>query len=240
MCKKTNKFITKASIVNDNFYDYSRVYYVSSRIKVEIFCPKHGIFTQTPSNHIQNHGCPTCGQKISNSKTSSTLDEFILKSNKAHSNKYIYNKTIYTNSHSKVLITCPEHGDFYQKAYVHSAGHGCSKCSEEKGIGWTYSKWRELGEKSPIFDSFKVYIIKCWNDDEEFYKIGKTFTTLNRRHAGKRLPYYFEVVKIIESKDAKYVSDTEKKLQKENKKHKYIPKIKFKGNQECFSKINLN
>lgn len=54
-------FILKAQVVHDEKYDYSRVKYVNSRTKVEIVCPKHGSFLQTPSSHIQGHGCPKCG-----------------------------------------------------------------------------------------------------------------------------------------------------------------------------------
>lgn len=41
-----------------------------------------------------------------------TLEEFIKKSNIAHNFKYNYDKSIYINKQTKVIVICPEHGDF--------------------------------------------------------------------------------------------------------------------------------
>lgn len=57
----TSTFISKSHAVHGKKYDYSRVKYVNSRTKVEIVCSKHGSFLQTPSSHVQGHGCPKCG-----------------------------------------------------------------------------------------------------------------------------------------------------------------------------------
>ena len=58
-----------------------------------------------------------------------TRDEFIVKSNIANNFKYDYEKTIYTNNSTKVIITCPIHGDFLQTPSHHLNGTGCQKCS---------------------------------------------------------------------------------------------------------------
>lgn len=50
------------------------------------------------------------------------------------------------------------------------------------------------------------------------------------------MPYNYTIIKIIEG-TAEEISTLEKQLQKENKKHKYIPKIKFNGMYECFKKL---
>ena len=57
-----------------------------------------------------------------------TPDEFITRSKKIHNNKYSYDKTVYTTAHNSVIISCPIHGDFEQKAYRHLAGSGCNAC----------------------------------------------------------------------------------------------------------------
>jgi hypothetical protein len=41
-----------------------------------------------------------------------TKTQFILDAEKTHKNKYIYDKVIYINAHTKVIITCKIHGDF--------------------------------------------------------------------------------------------------------------------------------
>ena len=43
---------------------------------------------------------------------SMTLEDFIKKSNEKHNYKYNYDKTVYVNAQTRVIITCPVHGDF--------------------------------------------------------------------------------------------------------------------------------
>ena len=50
---KTEIFIQKAKSVHGNKYDYSLVEYVNSATKIKIICPIHGIFEQTPNNHLR-------------------------------------------------------------------------------------------------------------------------------------------------------------------------------------------
>ena len=49
-------------------YDYSLVDYTDSKTKVKIICPKHGVFEQIPSGHLNGRGCSKCkeskGEKI--------------------------------------------------------------------------------------------------------------------------------------------------------------------------------
>lgn len=58
----TEDFIEKASLVHNSIYDYSKVKYTLSSAKVEIICPIHGSFLQTPSKHLYGNGCPTCNK----------------------------------------------------------------------------------------------------------------------------------------------------------------------------------
>lgn len=41
-----------------------------------------------------------------------TTKEFVEKAQNIHGNKYDYSKVNYINSHTKVCIICPEHGEF--------------------------------------------------------------------------------------------------------------------------------
>ncbi len=58
-----------------------------------------------------------------------TTIQFIERSNIIHKNKFDYSKTIYTTTHSSVIISCPIHGEFQQTALLHLRGLGCSQCS---------------------------------------------------------------------------------------------------------------
>lgn len=53
-------FIEKAKLVHGDKYDYSKVVYVNSNVKVLIICPTHGMFSKAPSKHIVGQGCPRC------------------------------------------------------------------------------------------------------------------------------------------------------------------------------------
>lgn len=56
-----DEFIRRARAVHGNRYDYSRVVYKRTNEKVEIICPVHGSFWQTPQCHISSkQNCPKC------------------------------------------------------------------------------------------------------------------------------------------------------------------------------------
>ena len=58
--------------------------------------------------------------------------KFIEKSKEVHGGKYNYSKVEYVNSHTKVCIICPIHGEFWQEPYNHTNGHGCYFCGNRK------------------------------------------------------------------------------------------------------------
>jgi len=70
-----------------------------------------------------------------------TTEQWVEKAKKAHGDKYDYSKVEYTNTKSKVVITCPLHGEFAQAAEAHLKGCGCSLCGHlayvQKRVGAT-------------------------------------------------------------------------------------------------------
>ena len=130
-------FITKSSEVHGQKYEYTKVNYVNTQTKVCIICPEHGEFWQTPNHHLRGQGCPTCGIEKNNEKIRSTTENFIKKAHLKHCNKYDYSKVHYVNNYTKVIIICPEHGEFEQRPNDHLNGAGCPKC------GGNYSPTKE-------------------------------------------------------------------------------------------------
>ena len=62
-----NEFIEKARIIHGNKYNYNKVNYVNNYTKIDIICKKHGLFKQTPTNHLCGKGCEICsGSKNEN------------------------------------------------------------------------------------------------------------------------------------------------------------------------------
>jgi protein-arginine kinase activator protein McsA len=69
---------------------------------------------------------------LSRSKSNTcTTDKFVEKAIKVHGNRYDYSKVVYAGIGSKVLITCPEHGDFLQTPNGHLKGRICKKCANK-------------------------------------------------------------------------------------------------------------
>lgn len=120
----TSEFVEKSINIHGIKYDYSKVIYINSRDKVEITCPIHGSFFQTPNNHLRNRGCFKCS-KIKKL----TQEEFIERAKIVHKGFYDYTKVNYINHKNKVTIVCPKHGEFLQNTNHHLRGNGCSKCS---------------------------------------------------------------------------------------------------------------
>lgn len=61
-----------------------------------------------------------------------TQEDFVNRARKVHGNKYDYSKVKYVNSTTKVVITCPIHGDFEQTPANHMRGQGCLCCGNIK------------------------------------------------------------------------------------------------------------
>ena len=126
----TEKFIKKANEkYGEGTYDYSKVEYIDAKTDVIIICPKHGEFTQTPSNHLKGEKCRGCSnEKLANERRK-PLENFINESNEIHGEgTYDYSQVNYVNSHTKVIIICSKHGNFFQKPSKHLIGQGCPKC----------------------------------------------------------------------------------------------------------------
>lgn len=58
-----------------------------------------------------------------------TTESFVDACNYIHGGRYIYDKTKYVKRDKKLIITCPEHGDFEQTPGNHLYGYGCPACA---------------------------------------------------------------------------------------------------------------
>lgn len=88
----TEDFIKKAKAVHGDKYSYDRVLYMNNKTLVEIICPIHGVFKQTPDKHLSGQGCPMCvGEKLENTNSKKYGAKRPLQ------NKAIYYKMVQTN-----------------------------------------------------------------------------------------------------------------------------------------------
>lgn len=127
----TAEFIDKAKKLHGNKYDYSKSEYITAKQKVKIICLVHGEFSAAPSHHLNGTGCPSCGRdKVAAARRSSTY-EFIQKAKRRHGERYDYSKSVYGRSNDSLVIICPQHGEFLQRADNHLSGFGCPRCGRE-------------------------------------------------------------------------------------------------------------
>ena len=88
------------------------------------------------------------------------FENFIEKSTIAHNGYYDYSKVEYINSSSKVLIICPEHGDFWQLPNDHIKGFKCPKCKADNHR----VKFSDFVKKAREIHGDKyTYIESSWN-----------------------------------------------------------------------------
>lgn len=113
----TEEFIKKAKLAHGDKYDYSLTNYINNRTKVKIICPIRGEFEQLPRDHL-----------FGRNYTKIADDHFFKRAKKVHGEKYNYSLVNYVNSHTKVKIICPIHGEFEQTPLNHYK-KGCKKCS---------------------------------------------------------------------------------------------------------------
>lgn len=161
-----------ANQIHNNKYNYSKVVYTGAKDKVEIICPKHGSFWQTPDDHIRKgHGCSECAKenkgknnkrfKINKGQTI-TKKEFLEKAKELYGDKYEYLELKEEFSYRrKIKIVCSKHGEFFETPYSFLLNQkDCIKCKKEKNVHGTESfiqKGKEVhGDK---YDYSKVNYI---------------------------------------------------------------------------------
>ena len=230
--KSTEHFITKATEIHNGFYNYDKVIYTGAHSKVEIICKEHGSFEQTPNSHLKGSRCPLC-----TGKAKLTTESFISKAELKHKKLYSYENVVYKNIKSKVIINCKIHGSFEQTPHIHLRGFGCSKCSNLIK-GWSKTNFKDLCLKNNQ-GLGTLYVLKCFNSTECFYKVGITSNNVATRYQGKReMPYSYETLYEI-ILDADTIYDLENNLLKRLSNFKYQPIEFFDGHTECFSSIDI-
>lgn len=127
------QFIQKAYLIHGTKYRYNEINYVNMKNKINITCPLHGSWLQKPENHLMGQGCPICGRLSTNIHIKNRVlskEEFLIKANCIHKNKYNYKLDNFKSVNDNISINCNLHGRFYQKIYKHLSGQGCKKCAQ--------------------------------------------------------------------------------------------------------------
>ena len=235
----TNIVLKDFKRVHGDRYDYSKVEYKNTKKKVKVICRTHGEFLISYDKHAyKGQGCKKCSIIRSTERMRDTTDNFIRKAKLIHGDKYDYYETVYgKTAHEKVKVICSDHGVFEISPSNHLAKgkKGCPKCTKR----CTKALWKKLCKGKTA----KFYIIRCFNEDESFFKTGiTTQDNLRERFQGKRdMPYKYEVIIFKEIKeDPMRAYDIEQSLISLHKQVSYEPLKSFSGSTECFNELLID
>lgn len=227
---KTKYFINMAEEMHGIRYDYSKVEYIKSRVKVEIICRKHGPFMITPHSHLNKQGCYECVRYSRLDWRRLTIEDFIKRASKKHKGLYDYSKVVIKGNKHKVPIICERHGVFKQSPNSHLRGRGCRKCYLENN-GYNKGKFIYFAKDREC----KLYLIEVYDKEERFLKIGITSRKVKDRFSGdNKLPYKKDLLTSFNSLDSGDIWDKEVQLKRDFKGRNYTPKKFFRGYTECF------
>lgn len=76
-------------------------------------------------------------------------EEYVKRAIEFHGNKYDYSKVNYTGFHDSIVIICPKHGEFSQRASDHLR-YGCKKCGIERSKNGTRSTKEKFVSKANV------------------------------------------------------------------------------------------
>ena len=228
----TKQFIEKAKSIHGDKYDYSKVEYKNAHTKVTITCPIHGEFEQMATNHLIGYGCFECGKKNRTKNQILNKNDFIEKTKEVHGDWYDYSKVEYNNTHDKIRIDCPVHGEFIQKVYVHLNGHGCPECASETRGFWN-PKFIRKHHQDKLNNPCTLYVLECYSEDESFIKVGITTKTLEERYKDKKdFTYQYDTLYEFHS-TLIHCSEIEQEVLQAFKDYQHEPIVIFGGSSEC-------
>ncbi|MEN8424044.1 GIY-YIG nuclease family protein [Acinetobacter junii] len=233
-CAGVERFTTQEVVkqfreVHGEKYNYSQVIYKNGKSKIRIICPVHGVFLQEAFSHKSGSGCPFCAGNY-NLETTEVIGQF----KKLHGERYNYSKVDYKGAFKEVVIVCKDHGDFKQTPKSHKRGSGCPECA----ITIDHTKESYVNFCNFYANGLSyLYLIKCINKEESFYKVGISYYGANQRFNSKgKMPYKFEILNEIQGQ-VEVIWDLEKQIHKLLKKHKHKPQQLFHGSTECFAEV---
>lgn len=206
--------------------------YVNQITPITIIDSENFIFKILPKRIVE-------GKIPHKNKAINYYDNLIKILKKIHNNRYNYFSIFKDIDKFFIKIECKKHGIFNQRIDSHLNGKNCPLCARSTQPTFTFKNWKELSKNSNNFDSYKVYILKFIKNDEIFYKIGRTFSTIDQRFK-KEFNYDIKILNIFKSEDPKYIWDLENYLHRLHNEYKYVPNDKFGGYTECYSNILID
>lgn len=146
--------------------------YKGSKEPLVFTCSIHGVqYTNKAYNLIESrYGCPKCGLEEGARKSRVPYETFLKKATEKFKGKFTYLEDTYKGISTKMQALCPQHGIIDILPYSHlNQEYGCYSCMVEASGAYYLDKPTTL------------YYIKLIKDNEEYFKLGITTTTLDTR-----------------------------------------------------------
>ena len=192
-CPKCNSFLYKKYIPYLYKQEVELIEYIpphdNKDSKLRLRCIKHDKIFEIDTKQIlkQEHLCPECRNEYNLKKQK---ENFIAKSCEKHNYFYRYDNVNFKDYSTKVSITCPIHGEFWQAPCNHIKGQGCPKCANEKRTSNTKEFTNKL--KKLIGDKYDLTKVEYINAATKVCIIcpehGEFYATPNALLQGKGCP----------------------------------------------------
>lgn len=159
--KSFENFVNESNAIH-GIYTYDKVKYINNQTLIEINCPFHGSFFQTPGNHLKGQGCSDCSKYGRKSK-----EVLLNKFKEVHGDKYDYSNMDFVNFHKKIEIICPKHGSFWQTPSNHYfSKQNCPNCSNR--VSYLEKKWLDSLGVTNRQSKIKIGDRYFWPDGVDF------------------------------------------------------------------------
>jgi hypothetical protein len=209
--------------------------FVNLEERVSCYCIKHDFYFKMKCRSIiSGSKCPTCRN------TTLDTEDVVGRINNVNKNIEVLSGK-YINAKNKLDFKCLVCGHIWS-ALAHSTiyGCGCPECAKLNSEGYYCITRAKKMKDEWIKKECVVYLIRLYDENENFYKVGITKNKINKRFDSKiSMPYNYEIIKIIKTNlyDAVHI---EAEIKGSSENNKYIPNKYFHGRTECFSKyINI-
>lgn len=168
------QWLEKFKAIHGDNYIYPTELPVGSDSRIDITCPKHGVFNQSLIRHSVGDGCPSCGFEKTREAIRYDFYTAINKAQDVHGDRYLYLGIGYGGPEDRVTLKfiCPEHGYQEQRIGSHYVGHGCRACSIESRASGRRLVYEELvKEFCTIHENKYTYKALIPSDETTFAKI---------------------------------------------------------------------
>ena len=155
-------FIERSKNIHSDIYDYTLVDYINHSTKVSIICKKHGIFNQTPNNHMTHKKeCPDCSRIVSKMETNWLNSLSIQSLHRQYKLKVGDRKFIVDGFDDKKNIIYEFYGDYWHGNINVFDGEEINKTVKKKFI----DLYKSTLDREEYFKKFGYNVVSIWEND---------------------------------------------------------------------------